>query len=297
MVGGGLSVLLECVTMEDYRTTHERLAQVFEKDIVFIVGATRWGTAWVQQCLDAHPEICCKGEGHFTDILFPLLGGAFDDYNARSESVGNRLQQAGQPGNAAGFTFEDVHHLMSTAIGLALSRWSGGEDALKVIAEKTPEHIMQLDLLLKAVPGLKVVHVYRDVRDEAVSAWNFNNALSQGEFQNSYPAFAEYAQVFATNWINGVNACKRFERANRGRCLHVRAEDMQGDTVEALGPVMDFLGVNGDAEVIKDCADAAWEASPLDIDPGAWKKTFDEGTAKYYSRECGEMLKLLGYEV
>ena len=290
-------MLLECGAMEDYHNTHERLVQVFEKDIVFIVGATRWGTAWVQQCLDAHPEICCKGEGHFTDILFPLLGGAFDDYNARSEAVGNRLQQAGLAGNAAGFTFEDVHHLMSTAIGLALSRWSGGKPDLKVIAKKTPEHIMQLDLLVKAVPGLKVVHVFRDARDEAVSAWNFNNALSQGEFQNSYPEFSDFARVFAANWINGINACKAFERGHKDRCIHVRAEDLQGDSVTALGPLMAFLGVNEEAEVIKDYADAAYEAAPLDIDPGAWKKTIDEATMKFYRNECGELLKLLGYEV
>jgi len=291
--------------MEDYRKTHERLVRVFEKDIVFIVGATRWGTAWVQQCLDAHPEICCKGEGHFTDILFALLGGAIDDYNARSDAIGNRLQRAGLAGNAAGFTFEDVHHLMSTAIGLMLSRWTGGETGgetggatgagLKVIAEKTPEHIVQLDLLAEVVPGLKVVHVYRDGRDEAVSAWDFNNALSQGAFRESYPEFADFAKAFAGNWANAIHASKRFERGHRGRCLDVRAEDLQGDSVAALGPLLAFLGVDGDAEIIKDCADAAWEAAPLDVDPGAWKKKFDAETAIHYGRECGELLKLLGY--
>ena len=78
---------------------------MFDKEIVFIIGATRWGTAWLPQCLDAHPEICCKGEGHFTDSLFPLLAGAFDAYNAQSEVVGNRLQNSGLPGNAAGGQF------------------------------------------------------------------------------------------------------------------------------------------------------------------------------------------------
>ena len=284
--------------MEQYRNTQERLQRVFEKDIVFIVGATRWGTAWIQQCLDAHPEICCKGEGHFTDILFPLLADAFDDYNAQSDGVGNRLQQAGLAGNAAGFTFEDVHHLMTTAIGLALSRWTGGGEAgdgLKVIAEKTPEHIVQLDLLAKAVPGLKVVHVYRDGRDEALSAWDFNNTLSQGEFRRTYPQFADYAKSFAGNWANAIHASKRFERGHRGRCLHVRAEDMQGDTVTALGPLLAFLGADAGAEIVKHCADAAWDSAPLDVDAGAWKKTFDDATAKYFTRECGELLKLLGY--
>ncbi|NQV84582.1 MAG: sulfotransferase [Rhodospirillales bacterium] len=281
--------------MTEYRNTQERLTKVFEKDIVFIVGATRWGTAWVQQCLDAHPEICCKGEGHFTDTLFPLMADAFDDYNAKSEIVGNRLQRGGQAGNAAGFTFEDVHHLMTTAIGLALSRWSDGQN-VKVIAEKTPEHIVQLDLLAKAVPTLKVVHVYRDGRDEAVSAWDFNNSLSKGEFAKSYPAFGDYAQVFGGNWAGAIHASKRFERAHQSRCIHVRAEDLQGDQVAALGPLLAFLGVNAEPEVIKDCADAAWEAAPLDIDPGTWKKKFAAPTAKFFTREYGELLKLLGYD-
>ncbi len=114
--------------MEEYLKSHERLARLFDREIVFIAGATRWGTAWVQQCLDAHPEICCKGEGHFTDIRFPMLAKVFDDYNAEAETVGNRLQKAELPGNAAGFTFEDVDHMMTTAIGLALDRWTDGAD-------------------------------------------------------------------------------------------------------------------------------------------------------------------------
>ncbi len=286
--------------MEDYHATHERLVRVFEKDIVFVTGATRWGTAWLQQCLDAHPEICCKGEGHFTDILFPLLAGAFDDYNARSEIVGNRLQRSGMAGNAAGFTFEDVHHLMATSIGLALSRWTSGEiggiETLKVVGEKTPEHIVQLDVLAKAVPGMKVVHVFRDGRDEAVSAWDFNNALSQGDFQKTYPAFDGYARMFTGNWAGSIHACKRFERGHKDSVLHLRAEDLQGDTVEALAPVMAFLGVDGTENTIKTCADAAWDTAPLDVDPGAWKKKFNEATAKHCTHEYGELLKLLGYE-
>ena len=70
--------------MKEYLKNHERLARLLDREIVFIVGATRWGTAWVQQCLDAHPEICCKGEGHFTDVLFPMLAKVFDDDNTEA---------------------------------------------------------------------------------------------------------------------------------------------------------------------------------------------------------------------
>jgi hypothetical protein len=43
--------------MEEYLKAHERLGRLLKKDIVFVVGATRWGTSWVQQCLDTHPKI------------------------------------------------------------------------------------------------------------------------------------------------------------------------------------------------------------------------------------------------
>jgi len=282
--------------MEPYGQASDRLSRVFEKEIVFVVGATLWGTAWMQRFLDAHPEICCKGEGHFTDILFPILARGFDDYNARADAVGNRLQMGGLPGNAAGFTFDDVHHLMTTAIGLILARWSDGAD-VKVIADKTPEHIVSLDVLAKAVPSLKVINVFRDGRDEAVSVWNFNNGLSQGGFRKKYPQFGDYAAAFAGNWRQSADATRRFERGHPGRCFHVRAENLQGDTVAALTPLMKFLGVDAGAGVIKSSADAAWEAVPLDVDPGAWKGKFDDQTRQLFNRECGELVKLLGYEV
>jgi hypothetical protein len=142
---------------------------------------------------------------------------------------------------------------------------------------------------------MKVVHVYRDGRDEAVSAWDFNNTLSQGAFRESYPQFADYARAFGVNWANAIHASKGFERAHRDRCFHVRAEDLQGDTAAALAPLLAFLGVDVGAGVIKGCTDAAWDAAPLDVDPGVWKKTFDDASAKYYTREYGELLKLLGY--
>ncbi|MCH7865678.1 MAG: sulfotransferase [Proteobacteria bacterium] len=287
--------------MEEYRQVHERLAKVFDKEIVFIVGATRWGTAWVQQCLDAHPEICCKGEGHFTDILFPMLARVFDDYNAQSEAVGNRLQMAGLPGNAAGFTFDDVHHIMTTAIGLVFDRWTngggGGGDGVKVICEKTPEHITSLKLLVRAIPKLKIVHVYRDGRDEAVANWQFNQGLSRGEFRRQYPKFGDFAKVFAGNWAKSIGSARRFEREYRGQYIAFRAEDLQLDTVAAVKPLLRFLGADDAEDQIKAAADRAWEASPIDVDAGVWKKKFDDETARFVNRECGELLKLLGYEV
>jgi len=283
--------------MEEYLATHERLARVFEHRIVFVVGATRWGTAWVQQCLDAHPEICCKGEAHLTDSLFPLLAKAFDDYNAGAEAVGNRLQKSGLPGNAAGITVDDVDYLMASAAGVMFDRWlKGAGDAVKVIAEKTPEQVLNLKLLDRVLPDLKVVHVYRDGRDEAVSAWDFNSRLSRGEFRRQYPAFGDFARTFAESWRRAVDAARDFDRRRKGQCFHLKAEALPAAAASSLKALFTFLGVDAADAVVEAAAERAWEAAPLDVDGGIWKRKFDGETAKAFNRDCGELLKLLGYD-
>lgn len=176
--------------------THERLSRLMKKDIVFVVGATRWGTSWVQQCLDTHPKVVCKGEGHYTDSLFPGLAKLVDQYNQDAEKIGNRMQLAGLPGNAAGFTFDDVEHLMRTAVMLMFNRWvpEDVEDEVTCIGEKTPEHVLSLELLDRLFPGMRIVHVVRDGRDEAAGAWDFNMGISRGEFPRRYPSFADFAE-------------------------------------------------------------------------------------------------------
>ena len=76
---------------------------------------------------------------------------------------------AGLPGNAAGYKFDDVDHVLKVAIGLALGQWLDGRNPPWFV-EKTPEHVLNLDLLFRMLPSAYVIHVMRDGRDEAVSA-------------------------------------------------------------------------------------------------------------------------------
>ena len=59
---------------------------------------------------------------------------------------------AGLPGNAAGYKFDDVDHVLKVAIGLALGQWLDG-------------------------------------RNETVSARKFNLGISRGDFLKSFPNF------------------------------------------------------------------------------------------------------------
>ncbi len=282
--------------MAGFRQIQDRLTGVFDKRIAFIVGATRWGAAWVQQCLDTHPHIHAKGEGHFSDILFPRMAEAFDDYNQQCTKIGNRLQVAGLGGSEAGFTFDDMDHLMRTAVALTFDRWLAAGDAICLV-EKTPEHVVSLDILTRIVPGAQIVHVVRDGRDEAVAAWEFNMGLSQGEFPRTYPTFAHFADAFAGNWSRSIEAGRRFGRIHPDRYLEVHAENIARAPMGEAERLCRFLGVGGadDPDLMQLCSDTAWDAAPMDLEPGTWRQSFDDTADRLFRRQAGELLKLLGY--
>ena len=282
--------------MSEHLRTHERLGRLLERDLVFVVGATRWGTSWVQQCLDGHPKVCCKGEGHFTDSRFPALARLVDQYNQDAEQIGNRMQLAGLPGNAAGFTFEDVEHLMRTSMLLMFDRWMAGAEGVTCIGEKTPEHVLSLELLDRLFPSMTVIHVVRDGRDEAASAWDFNMGISKGEFPRRYPTFADFAATFARNWARSVGAARRFGRLNRRRFYQVRAEDIADEPAPIVRRLFRFCNVDDKEELVQAAIRRAHQVAPLDIDPGVWRHRFDDDASRRFHRQSGELIKLLGYQ-
>ena len=274
----------------DYVQQSEILNRIFDRQIVFLVGATRWGTAWVQQCADAHPQICSKGEGHFTDMLFPSVARTMNEYNTESAKIGNRLQVAGLPGTAAGLTFDNVDYLLHSALGLMFARWIGDDQQVRVIMDKTPEHILSLEVLARIVPDMKVIHVIRDGRDEAVSAWDFNLGLSRKEFPQKFPKFSDFATVFADNWSRSVVAARDFRRPNPKRFHQIKCEDLIDDPTQVTKDLFHFLNVEKGQSVIRPCMDIAWDTAPLDFEPGIFKTAFDED-ANYIFK-----MKLMGYE-
>ncbi len=282
--------------MSEFRDVQSQLADVLDGGVVFLVGATRWGTAWIQQCLDTHPYVCARGEAHLSDILFPAMGGAINDYNKQSEKIANRLRVAGLPGNAGGLDYSDIDHLLRTAIGLMFRRWAAGEEAApQVIIEKTPEHVVALDILHRIVPEARVVHVYRDGRDEALAAWEFNLGLSRGEFPRTYPNFADFAEVFAGNWNRAIDAARRFRRFRPDACIDIRAEDIIDVPEVVAERLFEFIGVDADTDWLRACTGTAWDVAPLDLEPGSWRDSFDAAAAGHFNRQAGELLKLLGY--
>jgi hypothetical protein len=286
-------------SVTDYRRSLIRLSRVLEKKNFFIVGLTRPGTVWLQHAIDAHPDACCKGEGHFTNALFPLLGRAYADYNKHMHKEMTRMRAAGitaaNPGASAAYTNDDVRFLMASAAALTMDRWAGDEN-VACIGEKTPEHALNLEDLSEVFPDALIVHVIRDGRDEAVSVYDYNIRANPEGFTEKFPSFAAFAESFAGNWTRAVGAARYFGRSNKDNYLEIRCEDLHTEASPDVERLCHFLGIDDNPEIISHCVETGRRIAFPDGVIGQWKEHFDDETSAAFTRQAGELLKLLDYQ-
>lgn len=281
--------------MVDYRRVHNRLSRVFDKDVYFITGLTRAGTTWLRHAMDAHPEACCRGEAHLTDVLLPLLGRAFGRYNQHSSKLGAMRQSTGPETPPVTYAKGDVAFIMATAIGLILTRCAD-DDRIRCVGEATPEHVVALDLLKNVVPDARFIHVVRDGRDEAASAWDFNMAANRDGFSQKFSDFDAFVNVFAQNWNRSVGAGHAFGRGNREAYLEVCCEDLYDQPWSVVDKVCRFLAVSNDSDTIEHCIEAGRAQAMADGVPGYGRDRFEGRAMIIFRRHAGELLKLLEYD-
>ena len=286
----------------DYRRTLIALSKVLDKKLFFIVGLTRPGTAWLQHAINAHPDACCKGEGHFTNALFPLLGKAFAQYNqhmlddqARMETAGIGAASLAPP---AAYSNDEVRFLMATAAAVTMNRWAGAED-VACIGEKTPEHALNLAGLTEVFPDAYIVHVIRDGRDEAVSVYDYNIRVNADGFGKRFPDFATFAEFFAGNWNKAVGAARYFGRShgdkNGDKYMEIRSEDLHSEASGDLERLCRFLDLDDSSDVVAHLLEAGRKVALADGIINQWQDRFDEETKTAFNRQAGELLKLLDY--
>jgi hypothetical protein len=135
-----------------------RLAAIAERRLFFIGGAPRSGTTWLQQMLDAHPAICCRGEGlflhHFAVPLERMLS------ERALVIAGKNRDLFSHTGGFAQYAPADSEHLVATAILLAFARFAPGADC-RALGEKTPENAFFFPRLRAMFPDARFIGIAR----------------------------------------------------------------------------------------------------------------------------------------
>jgi Sulfotransferase family len=290
----------------DFAARHQDIARLLAKDLVFIGAYPKSGTTWLQVMMNAHPEISCRGEGHFINRLGPLLEKALEAHN-KLIAYKNTVLADGLPPFPV-FEREDVLYLMTSAIALLLNRY---DDGSRVIGEKTPDNAEYFPLLATLFPRAKFVHMVRDGRDCGVSAWFHNQRTHPDRMSRKGITLDGLMTFTAQHWASSVAAGVQFTAAHPDRCMTIRYEDVVAQPTAVMERVLDFLGVASTADAVRRCVDAgSFETmsggrQPGTEDrssfvrqgvPGDWRVHLAPSVNDAFVSHAGAQLKQFGYD-
>jgi hypothetical protein len=290
---------------DDFATLHDRIAGLRARRIFFIGGMPKSGTTWLQLLLNAHPDIDCRGEGHFCNFLEPLLQDAFKRHNAHIEVKNNGAFR--DLGGYATFSPRHIDYLMSAAIALLMAERAG---AAPIVGEKTPDNVVVFPRLHALFPAARLVLVLRDGRDCTVSGWYHNLRLNEPVMRSRFPEFIDYVGAYAKTWSQTVENGLRFAAAHPQTCAVIRYEELVQDPAPALARLLAFLGAATDAAIVQGCIEAAdFTALSGGRKPGQedrsslfrlgvtgdWVRHFDAAARAVFEAAAGAQLRRCGY--
>jgi hypothetical protein len=236
--------------LQNWGERQAEIADLAKRQLFFVGGAPRSGTTWVQHMLDSHPDVSCRGEGHFLHFFAEPMGGLMRWRREELEAKNTKLfvGMEGYPLPAAG----DFEFLVGSGILLALSQQCAGRSCL-AIGEKTPENAFYFPNLKRLFPGAKFIGVARDPRDTLTSAWHLvQKRGSQGDTAEAREAFVRRAVEAVVQFLRAMADLRRRYAAD---AMIVTYEDLSCAPEAVLTKVFRFLGVADAPDIVAHCVE------------------------------------------
>ncbi|MHC4990434.1 MAG: sulfotransferase family protein [Planctomycetota bacterium] len=280
-----------------YESARRATELIRQLDVFFVVGCQWSGTTWVGRLLDAHPHVACRGEGHLTDVLTPMLELAINGYNDQDETT-HKL------------TVEDLFCAVRLLADRMLAGYveASGCERVVAVGDKTPEAAVAVPQLGRLYPEARFVHVIRDGRDGAVSGWAHLQRQGQAD---RFAAFEDYAAYFAEHhWKPYVERARAAGASLPGRYMEVHYESLLTEPRATTAELLRFLGVESDDATVDTCVSGASFERLSGGRPrgeedatshfrkgvaGEWVEHFSEQARRRFADAAGDLLDALGY--
>ena len=281
----------------------------YAMQVFFIVGAQKSGTTWLQKSLNSIEGIHCLGEGHFIDKLLMPMAQTRHEYNQMMQVVHQRVYEGkGFYGPVPDQEFLSL--MRSWILNIMLRNAKAPQDTILALGDKTPAHSFHIPTLKQLFPRSHFIHVLRDGRDVAVSAFRHRERIQQETNQTSLDINAEAPQLLA-KWAGFTRAVRKAESAGIP-VQTVRYEAMLENGVTALRGCVDYLlPQNSISDTqIQTAVDAnsfqtlSGGREPGNIDgssnlrrgqSGSWRDELNPDLADTFNPEDRELLESLGY--
>lgn len=207
---------------------------------VFVIGAPRSGTTWVQLLLAQHPEIVTSQETHlFERYLIHMESMWLREKEVRTER-GIGLRPILSDG--------EFYALCRSFADAVLRKVSSRQTSASVLVEKTPGHALFGDFILKLFPGAYFVHVVRDPRATAASLRRAGRTWGQ---RWAPSGIIEAARV----WRRHVEAgCELRERT--GQYIELKYEELHQRGEQVFHELLDALDLEADRAFCREALEA-----------------------------------------
>jgi hypothetical protein len=209
------------------------------RDLVFLVGAPRSGTTWVQRLLASHPRVATGQESHlFSEFIGPQL--RMWRRHARAAE-----QERGGVGPGCYHTEDEFLRILREYMLRLLRPIRAARREAEVFLEKTPGHALFLKEIDELLPEARFIHLIRDARDVVASLLEAAGSWGSGWAPGS-------ARDAAALWVEHVRAARTAGLALGGRrYLEVRYEELHGDGVRVLEQLFEFLELPADRSTLE----------------------------------------------
>jgi hypothetical protein len=242
--------------------------------MIFVVGARRSGTLWLQRILGAHPHVASvPSESHlFSHGIAPLF--ELFQHSLRSSTTTGRVYVE------RGVALDGARDLCDAVFGGFLDP---GTDRL---VERTPLHVLHLDLISEIYPDAQVVHIVRDGRDVALSV----------AAQNWGPSGIKDA---AAEWRSSIRAARE-AGLPESSYRETRYEALLQDPGAAIVELYSWLGLPADDETVRAAVAESQVATNLGSNPSGtgvakWRDAYSASDLAAFEQVAGDLLDELGY--
>ena len=273
--------------------------------MIFIVGAPRSGTTWLQAMLASHPEIVTGQETHFFEAINEFL--KFFNVRKYPRKVGLFAYWSKEkvPSLLASYFFKFIEPLVKD-FSINCPRY---------FLEKTPEHTLFIPLISQCFPNAKFIHIIRDGRHVVASL--LRAAKREAQKKRLVSMSATTASLVWKKFVDEARKSRQFLGASR--YFELKYEDLRKDTFNILREIFSWLSLSADKDMLKKIIDSCSleksrqtkrfksikVANNDNYSEPEWfigsastsRKNFDLSKLELYKVYdiCGDLLKELGY--
>lgn len=246
--------------------------------VIFIVGAMRSGTNWLQRMLAVHPDIAS----------LPAETQLFSYGISRLDEIVHH-GVATSPATTGLYMDPDEFH---DAVRDFCDRAYGGlariiAPGATYVLERSPQHALHLDLIGAVYPDAQVVHIIRDGRD-----------VARSQVAQSYGP--EDIREAAREWRHTIESARA--AAQRVRTyVEIRYESLLAEPARNIGRLFDQLGLPADEAIISAAVEAGgvrFNVDPADprLGHGKWRGSWSRADVAAFLAEVGPLADEFGLE-